>query len=383
LAYAKNILSACFDRLAINENTRKAYTNPDKDWRGDYRLQGIWARGSQGGSKYAFTAKNGQYFAERLWLVGQETMNMLDADDQLAFKGDNIYRKLFLSEHKGDIAETIWLDASNAANAADEIKFLFGSQIFDTVKPSPYISRMLQLTTKDNDIILDFFAGSGTTAQAVMQLNAEDGGNRRFILVQLDEAVDEKSETAKAGYKNIAEICKERIRRAGQMITSGKYPDGRPVKDWQEPKNPDLDIGFRVFKIDSSNMREDYYRLPQETDQTALTEKVDNIKRGRSAEDLLFHLFLEWGVPLSARIEKAEVDGRQVFFVNKAEFAEVQTDLIACFDRNFEESLIIKLAQLKPLRAVFRDHGFATDSMRENVDGIFKQIAPETELKVI
>ena len=161
--------------LELDEETKKAYKNPDNDPRGDYRMLGCWARGTQGGVKYDFTSKSGQYFSERLWLFSKDNLTKLDEEDKLIIRGDNIYRKMFIYENKGKIPETLWDDVSNAANASDEIKKLFDKIVFDTPKPTPYIKRMMQLSCSgNNDIILDFFSGSATTAHAVMQLNAEE-----------------------------------------------------------------------------------------------------------------------------------------------------------------------------------------------------------------
>jgi len=371
LVFAKNIQLAKFGRLEMPENTRKAYTNPDNDKRGDYRLQGIWARGSQGGSKYDFTSKQGSYFEEKLWLVGKKTMEDLDQDDRLIFKGKNIYKKLFLSEYKGDIPETIWLDTSNAANAADEIKSIFGFQVFDTVKPIPYIYRMIKLGCSDSDIVLDFFAGTATTAHAVMQFNSDDDGKRKFIMVQLPEACDEKSEAFKAGYKTIAEIGKERIRLAGKKI-----------KEENATTATNLDTGFRVLKVDSSNM-EDVYYTPDALDQKYLAGVTDNIKHDRSSEDLLFQVLLDWGVDISLPIAKEKIANKDVFFVDT-------NALAACFvsDGSITEDFVKELAQFRslgmPLRkVVFRDAGFKDDSVKINVEQIFKLMSPDTELRTI
>jgi len=246
LVYAKKKDDLIIGTLDINEETKKAYKNPDNDMRGKYRLLATWARGTQGGVKYSFKTKEGIEFKERLWLFGKEKLIAMDKDNRLVIKGDNIYRKLFLSEHKGRIAETIWSDVSNTANASDEIKSLFKEIIFDTPKPSPLIKQILKISTKPNDIILDFFAGSGTTGDAVMQLNAEDGGNRRFILVQLPEPIDpKKNKTAYEFVKNelkvenptIFDITKERLIRAGEKIVEN-----------EELKTHNLDIGFKIFE---------------------------------------------------------------------------------------------------------------------------------------
>lgn len=200
ICYAKDATQAVINKLKISAETMTAYRNPDKDQRGQYRLLGAWARGTQGGSHYAFQSKEGRKFGERLWLMNKKALTELDLDDRLVYVGDKIYRKLFLNEHTGSVPETIWDDASNAANAADEIKKLFGEQIFDTVKPTPLIRRILHIATDQDSIILDSFAGSGTTAHAVLDLNKEDGGNRKFILVEMEDYADK--------------ITAERVRRA-------------------------------------------------------------------------------------------------------------------------------------------------------------------------
>jgi len=189
LVYAKDISKANIKKIDLDERTKKAYTNPDNDSRGAYRKLGAWARGTQGGSRYAFTSKSGEKFSERLWLVNKETMMRYDDENRLYFVGDKVYRKLFLSEHDGAIPETIWLDTSNAANASDEIKALFGKQIFETPKPTPLIKRIIQICTDGNDIILDSFAGSGTTGQAVIEINKDQKSNRKFILIEMEEDV--------------------------------------------------------------------------------------------------------------------------------------------------------------------------------------------------
>ncbi|AFH94351.1 site-specific DNA-methyltransferase [Providencia stuartii] len=364
IVYAKNIRTTEFGRLDMPEETRKAYKNPDNDSRGDYRLLGVWARGSQGGSLYDFKSKTGEYFTERKWLVGKGTMEALDSDNKLKFNGDKVYRKLFLTEYKGDIPETIWLDASNAANAADEIKALLGTQVFDTVKPIPYLLKMIKCGLEKDDVILDFFAGSATTAHATMQLNAEDGGNRKFVMVQLPEECDKKSEAFKAGYKNIAEISKERIRRAGAKILEGECH-----KDWNK------DVGFRVLKVDSSNMADVYYS-PDQVTQGSLDLLVDNIKADRTDEDLLFQVLLDWGVDLTLPIRKETIQGKSVFLVD-------DDALVACFDLRINEALIKELAAKEPLRVVFRDDGFESDAVKINAEQIFKQVSPHTEVKAI
>ena len=361
LVYAKNKDDFEIGYLELDDETKKAYRNPDNDPRGIYRMLGCWARGTQGGVKYDFTSKTGEYFSERLWLFSKENLEKLDRDNKLIFKGDNVYRKMFIYENKGKIPETLWEDVSNAANASDEIKRLFGGIIFDTPKPIPYIKRMIQLAASKDSVIMDFFSGSATTAHAVMQLNAEDGGHRKFIMVQLPEKCDEASEAYKAGYKNICEIGKERIRRAGDKIQS-EHPDAK------------LDIGFRVFRVDESNMEDVYYH-PEELTQTMLGGMVSNIKPDRTDLDLLYACLLDWGVEISLSHTQAVIDGCTVHNVDNGA-------LCACFDECVSLSVIDYMAKQQPLRAVFRDSSFAADDSKINVTEIFKNLS-DTKLKVI
>lgn len=189
VTYAKQKQVATINRLPMGVSTRNAYKNHDNDPRGPYRLLGLWSR-QQGGSSFAFTAKTGEHFPERLWLVNKETMKSLDSDNRLVIKGDKLYRKRFLGEDNGSIPETIWTGLSNYANAKDEIKAIFGDAVFDTPKPVGLLNRIIRIATGSNDIILDSFAGSGTTAHAVLELNKEDRGNRKFILVECEDYAD-------------------------------------------------------------------------------------------------------------------------------------------------------------------------------------------------
>lgn len=233
---------------------------------------------------------------------------------------------------------------------------------FDFPKPKDMIAYFTNIVCDEFSIILDFFSGSATTAHAVMQLNAEDGGKRKFIMVQLPEVCDEKSEAYKAGYQNICEIGKERIRRAGKKIV-------------EETSKKDLDIGFRVLKLDESNMK-DVYFTPEEYKQTDLVDMVSNIKEGRTAEDLLYACMLEWGLELSLPHKVEKIAGFDVHIVNNG-------DLVACFADKISEEAIKQIAEMKPLRAVFRDSSFATDAARVNVGEIFKLKSPNTTIKVL
>lgn len=260
---------------------------------------------------------------------------------------------------------------------------LFGGLVFDYPKPLELIKQLLALCTKD-DLILDFFSGSATTAHAVMQLNAEDGGNRKFIMVQLPEVCDEKSEAYKAGYKTICEIGEERIRRAGKKILNEF--SGNRGKDLGDSENgalipnsqsltPKLDTGFRVLKLDSSNMQDVYYN-PNAMRQSLLDLTIDNVKSDRTPLDLLFQVMLDLGVELSAKIEEKTVNGKTYFVVNG-------NDLIACFDEDIDNSVITEIAKQQPLYAVFKSTSFATDSASINNEQLFKTYSPATVIKVI
>ena len=265
------------------------------------------------------------------------------------------------------MARSVWWDKdTNTEKGTLLLKDLLNGKIFDYPKTVEMLIRTIQMGTEsmDKNIILDFFSGSATTAHAVMQLNAEDGGNRKFIMVQLPEACDEKSEAYKAGYKNICEIGKERIRRAGKKI-----------KEESPLTTANLDTGFRVLKLDSSNMRDVFYK-PEELTQMSMLDTQDNIKPDRSAEDLLFQVMLDMGAPLSAKIEQKSVCGKQVFTV-------ADNYLMACFEDNLAEDVITAIAKQQPLYAVFRDSSFATDSVAKNVEQIFATYSPDTKLSIL
>lgn len=252
-------------------------------------------------------------------------------------------------------------------DANDELHQLFGQQyLFDFSKPTRLIAKLIQSIADPNAVILDFFSGSATTAHAVMQLNAEDGGHRKFIMVQLPEKCDEKSEAYKAGYKNICEIGKERIRRAGEKILKEQLANNNSTLN---SPNSKLDIGFRVLKLDSTNMKDVYY-APSDYDQDFLHQMESNIKDDRTDLDLLFGCLIEWELPLSLPYKSEQLGGCTVHTYNDGE-------LIACFDANVPESVVKEIAQRKPLRAVFRDSGFASSPEKINMFEIFKLYMPE------
>lgn len=300
---------------------------------------------------------------------------------------------------------SIWTDIE-VSQIAKEIDLPF-----DNPKSKQLIIELVRLIEKDCTV-LDFFCGSATTAHAVMQLNAEDNGNRKYIMVQLPELTDKNSEAFKAGYQNICEIGKERIRRAAKLIVNGKwsmlnekkeklekmvngklvfvndkfiFPEGIIIDETAETLLQEInhlqltinnfDTGFRVYRLDTSNMQDVYYR-PQDYKQDNLDLFADNIKPDRTADDLLAQVMLDWGLPLSYKIEQANINGKQVFRV-------AQDSLLACFDKGIDEDFAKIIAKEKPLRIVFRDSGFANDTAKINVQQLLKQLSPETEMKVI
>ena len=353
LVFARSIDNLNFHRLALDDTTLKAYKNPDNDPRGAYRLLGVWARGTQGGSKYSFTAKTGQVFSERLWLMNKSSMEKMDKENRLVYSpaSDKIYRKLFVNENTGNIPETIWNDTSNAANAADEIKKIFDFQIFDTVKPIPYIERMLQLSTEKSDIVLDFFSGSGTTAHAVMQLNAEDGGNRQWICVQLPEQTSEKSEAFKAGYANIADIARERIRRAGTKIRTDQA-------DKLASRDAPLDLGFRAYRVSDSNFKQwnELASNPEEIRQQALAN-LDPLEEGTTDDDLLTELLLKRGISPLVQIERHD------------NFCFIPSEKLAiCLAHSMTEELFATILATKPSSIIILDRAFGTsETLRINL----------------
>lgn len=290
----------------------------------------------------------------------------------------NIYIRKYLGSAMGAPSTLIPKEMMSIYNIGTQcVQNLFdGVRVFDNAKPVDVITYLVNMLTFNSDTILDFFSGSATTAHAVMQLNAEDGGNRKFIMVQLPEETDKKSEAYKAGYKNICEIGKERIRRAGQKIRNeqlGIKNEG-DNSSLQTP-NSSLDTGFRVLKCDSSNMKNVYYN-PAEYEPSLFTSLEDNIKEDRTPEDLLFQVMLDLGVLLSSKIEETTIAGKKVFNVE-------DNYLIACFDDNVTEEVITEIAKQKPYYFVMRDSSMANDSVATNFEQIFAAYSPDTVRKVL
>lgn len=313
----------------------------------------------------------GQYPREgKRWQIGEDTARLLEKTGKVEIVNGIVKKAIYPEDELNKMQyKPFWsLLLANIVGTAqkgkDELNTIMQKSIgFDTVKPVNLLKYILKLFDKKS-IILDFFSGSATTAHAVMQLNAEDGGKRKFIMVQLPEKTDEKSEAFKAGYKNICEIGKERIRRAGEKIKAEAGFNGE-----------NLDIGFRVFKLDSTNMNDVYYSAG-EYNQQMLENLESNIKSDRTDMDLLFGCLLDWGLPLSLPYVSEQIDGFRVHTYNDG-------DLIACFAENVSEKVIEEIARRQPLRAVFRDSSFADSPAKINVWERFKLFAPDTQVKVI
>lgn len=365
LCYAKSANK----RIRGAKADMRKYSNPDNDPRGDWMsadMTGLATASQRPNLHYEFkNPKTGVIYAcpPLGWRYDKKHMEELIRNDEVIWPTSpdgRPRRKKFVKDLQNEYTglSTV-LDTVYNTQATRELKNLFdGEDFFDFPKPTEYLKLIVQQGAPEDGIILDFFSGSATTAHAVMQLNAEDGGHRKFIMVQLPEKCDEKSEAYKAGYKNICEIGKERIRRAGEKIRSES-----PLT------TQNLDTGFRVLKLDDSNMKDVYYAA-DDYDQQNLVDMISNIKEDRTDLDLLFGCLLDWGLPLSLPYTSEQIDGYTVHTYNDG-------DLIACFDPNVPESVVKEIAKRKPLRAVFRDSSFANSPAKINVFEIFKLYMPE------
>ena len=375
LVYAKNSVNLAdtkgFYGVSLTEERKSEYKNPDNDPRGPWSTNPWKAAVGRGGTKYTITTPTGKIYDET-WYGTKQTFETLIADGRVHWtdSGNGYPRiKIYLSdaEREGQAAINFFTPdryGSNQEGSATLQELMGEKGLFDNPKPVTLLKALMRLSMHPDSIILDFFSGSATTAHATMQLNAEDGGNRKFIMVQLPEPSDEKSEAYKARYPNICEIGKERIRRAGDKIKSESLMTTQ-----------DLDIGFRVLKLDDTNMRDVYY-APDDYGQGMIATLESNIKDDRTDLDLLFGCLLEWGLPLSMSYTSEEISGCTVHTYNDG-------DLIACFDDNVPDSVIKGIAKRQPLRAVFRDSSFANSPSKINVGEIFKLLAPDTRVKVI
>lgn len=377
LMYAKNITQFVIGRLPRTEEANARYSNPDNDPRGVWTSSDISVKTYNAECDYPITAPSGRVIeppAGRCWSLSKKAFLERLQDNRIWFgpDGNGVPRiKRFLTDlkHEGMAPTSIMFfkDVGHSQEGAQEVSKLLDGGFFSGPKPQRLMQRLLTLANlKTDSVVLDFFSGSASTAHAVLSKNAEDGGHRKFIMVQLPEKCDEKSEAYKAGYKNICEIGKERIRRAGEKILKEQLANNNSTLN---SPNSKLDIGFRVLKLDSTNMKDVYY-APCDYDQDFLHQLESNIKDDRTDLDLLFGCLIDWGLPLSMPYKSEQIDGCTVHTYNDG-------DLIACFDANVPESVVKEIAQRKPLRAVFRDSGFASSPEKINMFEIFKLYMPE------
>ena len=376
VTYGKNTgnLSNTINKVRLTEKDAANYSNPDNDPRGPWASSDFTAQGFRPNQMYEITTPGGAKYTPpegRCWKNIESEFLKQCEEGRMWFGKDGMgipRRKTYLSEREGKNVWTWWpnSEVGHSQEATQEVKNLFdGHAYFDYPKPVRLLKKIIQIGTHDDSIVLDFFSGSATTAHAMIQLNAEDNGHRKFILVQLPEMTAIDSDAYKAGYKNICEIGKERIRRAGRKIK----------EDAGLTAPADLDIGFRCLRLDSSNMENVYY-TPEETQQQDMFSLVDNVKPDRTPEDLLFQVMLDLGVLLSSPIEVKEIAGKKVFNV-------ADGFLLACFDHDVTEETVKAIAQMKPYYAVFRDSSMANDSVATNFDQIFETYSPETVRKVL
>ncbi|PNQ84406.1 site-specific DNA-methyltransferase [Paenibacillus polymyxa] len=373
IVYTKNIDLFVIGKMDRTEEANSRYKNLDNDPRGVWASDNLTVKTYSAEYDYEIVTPSGKKVRPtdgRCWFTNKKRMQELIADNRVWFgeSGDNMPRlKRFLSEvQQGMVPVTLWKynEVGHNQEGRQELKKLFDDKgYFDGPKPVRLISKILKVANlSKNDLILDFFSGSATTAHAVMQLNAEDEGKRKFIMVQLPEEIEEKSEAYKAGYKNICELGKERIRRAANKLRLN---------------NPEVqfDGGFRVLKVDSTNMEDVYYN-PSKIEQAALWDLADNIKPDRTPEDLLFQVMLDLGVLLSSKIEEVVIGSKKVFSV-------AEGYLLACFDDNVTDEVVTDIAKRKPYYFIMRDSSLSTDSTVTNFEQIFATYSPTTIRKVL
>ena len=370
--------SAQFNRNLLPRTAEQnaPYKHDDNDGKGLWRSDNLLVKSFSESGVYPIVNPNTgvEYYPPKgsCWRASRETMNVWLAENRVFFGKDGKgapQLKRYLNEvQQGRVPITWWSfeEVGHNDEANKEVSALFGSKTpFDTPKPVRLLSQMLRIGANSDSLILDFFSGSATTAHAVMQLNAEDGGNRKFIMVQLPEKTDEKSEAYKAGYKNICEIGKERIRRAGKKV---KEESGSSAQN--------LDTGFRVLKLDSSNMANVMFTPSEMPVELSLFDEVlesmaENIKEDRTPEDLLFQVMPMCNLPLSSKIEEFEIHGKKVFAVN-------DNFLVACFDNDINEDVIITIAKMKPYYFIMRDSSAANDNVIDNFEQIFEAYSKDT-----
>ena len=374
LVYAKDKSLISFSSWERSTEQQAAYKNPDNDPRGVWRAQDLSASKPYMAGIYEIVGPTGKVFSpppNRYWRCNEKQFKEWDDDNRIWWgvkKDARPMLKSFLGESERGITPHTWWDYSFAGHnkeATLELKELFdGNSPFDTPKPVKLLKRLVELAGLESSLIMDFFAGSCSLAHAVMENNTEKGSGNRFLVIQMPEPCNQKSESHKTGFSTVSEIGRERIKRAGNDLASSSSSE---------------DFGFRFLKVDSTNFKDIFYS-PDGFSQDILSNAVDNIKDERSEEDLLFQVLLDWGVDLSLPISRQEVDGKTVFLVDGA---EKHMALAACFDLDIDEAFVKQLAEYEPLRVVFRDAGFASDSVKINVEQIFAQKSPNTEVKVL
>ena len=363
LFYCKKVATLFSKHKLIGEDPVLEGFNLE-DERGKYKLTPVDGPGGakKGNPHYEFLGVTGY------WRYSKETMQAKYDQGLIVRTTNGLQQKYYLEQAKLSrrTVTTWWDDNFLTSSATKQLIDLMGTKTFDNPQNVNLLLRCLKMITKfDKDsLILDFFSGSATTAHAVMQLNSEDGGNRKFIMVQLPEKTDEKSEAFKAGYKNICEIGKERIRRAGKKI-----------KEESPLTTQDLDTGFRVLKLDSTNMQDIYYS-PKDILQADLFSQVDNVKPDRTGEDLLFQVMLELGATLDSKIETTTIAGKTIYNV-------AEGYLVACFDPDVTDDVVKAIAQMQPAYAVLRDTSMKDDSTATNFEQIFKTYSPDTVTKIL
>lgn len=398
---------------SVEGKERKYYETPDfagRPWRVHDLTKQTTASERPNSYFTIVNPKTGEQYPanpNRTWAITEDTFRTYYDENRIVFPGDYDFlsiQKPVLRYWKeddmkkagdkfGKVAVSTKLpdNIGMSQDGTKEITSLLGTKVFSFPKPSALIKYLISTSTEKNDLVLDFFSGSATTAHAVMQLNAEDGGHRKFIMVQLPEETDEKSEAYKAGYKNICEIGKERIRKAGKKIKGDctakideynskvrvlmNNPNSKGIPIEEDEPMPIPDIGFRVLNCDTSNMKEVYYN-PVKYEQSLFSRIEDNIKEDRTPEDLLFQVMLDLGVLLSSKIEETTIAGKKVFNVE-------DNYLIACFDDNVTEDVITEIAKQKPYYFVMRDSSMANDSVATNFEQIFASYSPDTVRKVL
>ena len=383
IIYAKNLENVI---LKGEEKDYSNYKNPDNDPNGEWVSGDPTAKSGNNNLRFEiinpFTNQIDLPPKGRYWAFSKETFKNYIEDGKIVFKKDykenergfifKRYKKELKSEFNSvNSLFSIENDYMNQ-KATKEIKELFDNEYFENPKPINFIKKLIKYTTSQNDIILDFFSGSATTAHAVMELNAEDGGERQFIMVQIPEATDEKSEAYKNGYKTICDIGRERIIRAGKKISDELLVKSDELKNSElNTQNSKLDIGFRYFKTDSSNFKE--LKDIQQFTQNKLFEDVDNIKPDRNDLDLLFEIILNLGLELNLEIELKEILGKKVYFLKESAKHKVEyNSLIACFDNELDEKLAHELKVYNPLKIVLKDNSFISDSEKINFEEVFK-----------